>query len=323
MKRILAFTLIFAMLFTAMLGIMPAAEEDAKLEITHANLEFASNVYLLVAVNYTGVCADEAEALEKVYITVGGDKVTADAALTADEDTPAGCVAFKYTKISAKEIGDVYEIAAFVDGEAEAQDTTTYSILEYAVKAKAEKPGTKLATAVVAMVNFGAAAQDAFEYEGDYALKADNSDGFGYGMIIFGGAAENRKTFAAVGTEVAVPAANSNFTNAAALYNMSFAAVTDENLAVTEGIQRYFYYGQDVMGETSKFTSSATLSTDAGYAYLFNNLDFTNMCCSVPDPADAGSDHARYLSRISGTLSGVRRPYTSSPIIITVSGSKE
>ena len=77
MKRILAFTLIFAMLFTAMLGIMPAAEgEAAKLEITHANLEFASNVYLLVAVNYTGVCADEAEALEKVYITVGGDKVT-------------------------------------------------------------------------------------------------------------------------------------------------------------------------------------------------------------------------------------------------------
>ena len=260
------------MLFTAMLGIMPAAEgEAAKLEITHANLEFASNVYLLVAVNYTGVCADESEALEKVYITVGGDKVTADAELTADEETPAGCVAFKYTNISAKEIGDIYEIAAFVDGEAEAQDTTTYSILEYAIKGKTTTPRMK--AALEAMIAFGAAAQDAFEYEGDYDLAKT------WGMVLFGGvAAENKKVFAEVGTPVTAPAADSaTFPSGATLYDMSFAAVTDENLAVTEGIQRYFYYGQDVMGETSKFTSSATLSTDAGYAYLFNNLDFTNM----------------------------------------------
>ncbi|MBR2965789.1 MAG: hypothetical protein IKC34_04500 [Clostridia bacterium] len=258
MKRILAFTLIFAMLFTAMLGIMPAAEgEAAKLEITHANLEFASNVYLLVAVDYTGVCADEAEALEKVYITVGGDKVIADADLTADEETPDGCVAFKYTKISAKEIGDIYEIAAFVDGEAEAQDTTTYSILEYAIKTKVEKPGTKLANAVAAMINFGAAAQDAFGYKGDYAL-ADENGVIDYGMVVFGGAAENKKAIAKVGTTVNVPAADTSVfaKYPATLYGMSFNAVTDTTIQVAEGVSRYFYYGEDLEDKVFVHTGS-------------------------------------------------------------------
>ena len=288
MKRILAFTLIFAMLFTAMLGIMPAAEgEAAKLEITHANLEFASNVYLLVAVNYTGVCADEAEALEKVYITVGGDKVTADADLTADEDTPAGCVAFKYTKISAKEIGDVYEIAAFVDGEAEAQDTTTYSILEYAVKAKATSNDDNLKAAVIAMLDFGAAAQAAFDYEGDYALSENNADGIGYGMVIIGGADEaTRKTLAATGTQVDPVMDTTVFAKDGdgKIYDMNFEArnLTNRPIKVTEGISRYFYYGSDIAGDTTKFmdftvtaaTSGTPGSAGLGSLKIVTGLDF-------------------------------------------------
>ena len=82
MKRILAFTLIFAMLFTAMLGVMSSAAQKINengytgqtptLKIEHANVEFGSTVYLLVAVDYyvAGIEYDKDNARPKAEIKV-------------------------------------------------------------------------------------------------------------------------------------------------------------------------------------------------------------------------------------------------------------
>ena len=124
MKRILAFALIFTMLFTAMLGIMPAAEEIATLDITRANVEFGSTVYLLIEVDYAAAGL-ESGADVKVDVT---NKAGVPTTLTPDSSIKGiekGCVGFKYTNLSAKEMGDVLTIKAYVDGK----DALTDSII--------------------------------------------------------------------------------------------------------------------------------------------------------------------------------------------------
>ena len=138
MKRTLSLVLAFILVFTALLGMIPtsAAEtETGKLKITKANLEFASTVYLLIAVDYTDVYATAEEAVAGVSITVDGERLTPDASVPA----PEGSVGFKYKKLSAKEMGDELIIEAFAGDSAEADDFVSYSILEYTIKARETK----------------------------------------------------------------------------------------------------------------------------------------------------------------------------------------
>ena len=251
MKKILSITLVLAMLFSALLGVtsFAADEEPAKLDIKSANIEFASTVYLLIAVDYTGVYADEAAALAGVKLTVNGTELTPDAALTADESTPDNTVAFKYTKLSAQEMGDELEIKAFKGNEE--QDSLWYSVLEYTICAKSLYSDDALLMAVIdAMLNFGAEAQKVFLAEGEtVATKYDFDLAKEHGIAIVGGAtAESNKILAEVGTTVSPVAKN---TNASDLYDIHFNKVAGNAIAISNGYNRYFFYGS-YYGNTDK-----------------------------------------------------------------------
>ena len=264
MKRILAFALIFTVLFTAMLGIMPSADttEPAKLDIAQANVQFGSTVYLLVAVDYAAAGLSSGADVKVDVTNKAGETTTLTPDSTIFDSLKKGeqdkvpvntYVLFKYAELSAKEMGDVLTIKAYVEGKDALTDSIKYSILEYAVKEKATNSGTARATAVEKMISFGAAAQVAFEYEGDYELTdGEYIEGKGYklidyGMVIVGGATDaTRKTLAKVG-ETVTPAADTTVfaKHPATLYNLNFTAVNGSSVAVKEGISRYFYYGPD------------------------------------------------------------------------------
>ena len=282
MKRILAFALIFTMLFTAMLGIMPAAEQELTgetqnptLYISRANLQFDTTIYLLIEVDY-GWAGFANDPGVKVAVT-HGDETTILEPDPSIEGLATECVGFKYTDLSAKEMADTLTITAYCDGADVGSDTTTYSLLEYAIKAKATYPGSKLATVCEKMLAFGAAAQDAFGYEGDHAL-ADENGAIDYGMVLVGGAA-TRKVIAPVGSLVNPTADTNTFTSEAALYDMSFNTVDAAALTVASGISRYFYYGADVTGNAGNFVNTdARTHADKN---LFNTIDFSKMFSGV------------------------------------------
>ena len=263
------------MLFTAMLGIMPSAKQalgstqTPTLHITRANLEFKSTIYLLIEVSYGIAGLDSGDKI-KVDVTHRGVTTT----LTPDstiENLGTECVGFKYTELSAKEMADTLTITAYCEGVKSA--TTTYSLLEYAIKAKATYPGSKLATACEAMLAFGAAAQEAFGYKGEYAL-ADENGVIDYGMVIVGGA-EQRKTMVKVGESFAPVADPDTFAGEATLYDIKFNAVADNSISeVPSGVSRYFYYGNELRGDDTKFNSNTFKTTTYAQHYLFNSIDF-------------------------------------------------
>ena len=236
MKRTLSLILAVTLVLVAMLGIIPTAEGEAlsgSIEISQANVEFGSSVYLLIAVDYTAAYATADEAKANVTISVDDKTLTPDESVSA----PEGTIGFKYVDLGAKNMGDILEIKAF-DGETEA-DSITYSILEYTLKAKAlNSKDTYLMAVVDAMIEFGAAAQTAFEYTGDYDLSKE------HGIAVVGGSLDG-KYIAEVGAKV-ITTATDAIGSDATLYDMRFDAVAvDENKAMTmeAGYNRYFYYG--------------------------------------------------------------------------------
>ena len=93
MKRTVSLILAAALVFIAMLGIIPTAEDvpAGSIEISQANVIFDSNIYLLIAVDYTGAYATADEAKANITITVDGDVLTPDESV----DAPEGTVGFK------------------------------------------------------------------------------------------------------------------------------------------------------------------------------------------------------------------------------------
>ena len=235
MKRSLSLILAIVLAFTSMLGVISFAdstEAEASVSISQANVEFGNTVYLLIAVDYTAVYETADAAKAKITITVDGKTLTPDDSVEA----PAGTVGFKYVDLGAKNMGDVLEIKAF-DGNTEA-DSTTYSILEYAIKAKDTSGDELLEATVDAMIAFGAAAQSAFNYVGDYDLSKE------HGMAVVGGSVDG-KYIAEVGAKVA-PAPRDAIGSDATLYDMKFDAVAldgNKAMSMAAGYNRYFYYG--------------------------------------------------------------------------------
>ena len=248
-----------SLVLVAMLGVIPTAEEAAapagSIEITQANVEFGNSVYLLVAVDYTDAYASLDEAKANITISIDGKVLTPDDSVAA----PEGTVGFKYTDLGAQYMGDVLEIKAF-DGETEA-DSTTYSILEYTLKAKDVYSDDSYLMAVVdAMIDFGAEAQSVFEYTGDYDLSKE------HGMVLVGGSAQG-KYIAEVGAEVIPTADTSVFVKSdVKLYNLTFDVVANNAITVADGISRYFFYGSDLWGAEGSYDSSNgdTKSPNAG-----------------------------------------------------------
>ena len=100
MKKILSLVLVLAMAFSAMLGITSFAEDAGVLVVSQASLEFADNVYLLIAVDYSAVGSADGITL-KIKNNKTGEESNIDAP-ASDITAPTGCVAFKYDDIGAK-----------------------------------------------------------------------------------------------------------------------------------------------------------------------------------------------------------------------------
>lgn len=190
MKRSISLILVLAMLATAMLGITSFAEEEASvatasdaLTVYSARVEFGNTVYLHVAVK-----ADSADGLKLTITNTVLDDDDPDKTVTLDPDTsidaPEGCVAFRYGKLGAKNMGDQLSIQASqgdVVGKAK-----TYSILEYALTAENENDA-ELTALVKAMIKYGAKAQVAFGHadKATYPLQDADKNLIDYSYVKF------------------------------------------------------------------------------------------------------------------------------------------
>ena len=242
------------MAFSLMLGVVSfAGDESGELEISQARLEFADCVYLLIAVDYTAV-----GSADGITLNITNNGVTST--LTPDPKiaAPNGCVAFRYIDLGAKNMGDELTLQALKDGEPNGE-SKTYSILEYALKATSGGD-EKLINLVNAMIRYGAKAQAAWNYEGDYDLTKE------YGLVVVGGATkETKKTIAEVGTTVTPEMDAAKFPAGAELYGINFEKA--DSVVVTKGMSRYYYFGTDIYGD--KYGDGATTYND----HVATNLD--------------------------------------------------
>lgn len=176
MKRTLSLILVLAMVFSMMLGVVPHATEETTTEESYkasANLMFADTVYLLVAVDCPESVTDPKTA---VKLNITNNKTGASTVLAADESIsiPSGYdVAFKYTELGAKNMGDELKIE-ILNGDT-VVSTLTYSVLEYALRV--ENLGNEALSKVVsAMIKYGASAQKAFLESGKTIAEAYTYD---------------------------------------------------------------------------------------------------------------------------------------------------
>ena len=199
MKKSISLILTLVLVFTAMLGVIPAtAEEAPALYITHANLEMGNAPYLYFAVNYSDFDSSAGIQLKvtntKTNATHVYDPIPAEDATAMK--APADCVVFKYTAINWQKMGDELKVQAMKDG-ADCGEAKTYSVLEYALKAQVMD--SERADLYVAMLNYGANMQNVMEYTGTYNLFKT------YSLIEVAGGTINKKNkiIVELGTTVA------------------------------------------------------------------------------------------------------------------------
>lgn len=178
MKRSISLILVLAMILTAMLGIISGAETapEPSIEVSHANVQFANTIYLLVAVNY-GDYENVGDIKLKITNTVTGsvDVISRSRSTESSEGFPEGCVGFKYMGLIPKNLGDELILQAYI-GDTAVGEAKSYSILEYSIKAE-EQNNANLTSLVKAMINYGQKAQVAFDWKdkATYDLSIDYS----------------------------------------------------------------------------------------------------------------------------------------------------
>ena len=241
MKKSVSLVLVLVLLCSALLGVSSFAADESTpstLEVASANLQFAETIYLLIAVDYTGVYESLEEAQTKVTLKVT-NTAREDEVYTLTPDasiTKAGCVCFTLTELGAKNMGDQLTLQALNNGKASG-DAKTYSILEYALKAKGAS--ATLDAVCDAMIAYGDAAQTAYgtKSTATYDLSKD------YGIVVVKGSVEGKK-LAEVGSTASFTANTAKTGANAALYDYSFAKVTDNGtFTVTSGSQKYMFLG--------------------------------------------------------------------------------
>lgn len=297
MKRSISLILALALLISAFICIIPTAEGESvgSLKVSSANLQFGSNIYLMIAVDYSDVCDSYDAAKEAVTVKItekGGNEIilTADDSVAATEGFPEGCVGFKHTTLSAKRMGDVLTIQAYNNGE-ESGDSVIYSILEYAIKTKSEYPDDEtLCAAVDAMLEFGAEAQKAFKHDFDYDLTKNHT----IARLVGGAKFENgyAKTILEEGAP-AVTATHPDYADDAVWFNTMLQVRGDSStlsVAYTGKTETYFAAPASAAGDyaldmeareatmyfygieyTHSYASSSGVFTNKTYSYFVKN----------------------------------------------------
>ena len=309
MKKSLSLILILTLLFSLMLCIVPTAEPtpaseikgslEGKYQISMANIVFDTNVHLLIAVDIQHVGSANwnnwAAAKDSIYVTVNGERLpdsTAADRLDKEDGTKSNqYVCFKYANIGAKSMGDELEIKVFHSADATTpDDTVTYSVLEYAVKAKELYPDdSALMNVIDKMLAYGAAAQSAFGHSGDYALGDADGNVYNYSIAsLYGGATfanGKTKTLIKEGETLTASVAGSS----ANYYwlNSEFSSVSTGNtLAVSysTSTQKYtptqFYFNMDdYSGDKQTISAKNTAINVNDYNTLLTNdgsIEVTN-----------------------------------------------
>ena len=265
MKRSLSLILVLVMIFSMLSGVIAGAKtasDKGTLEINEASIAFGSDVYLLIAVDYSGLDIDVDTAKADVTVKVSHknsaepEELIVDESVMATMNFPENSVGFK-CEIGAKNMGDVLTLQAYYNDEASGA-SLEYSILEYAIKAKALYSDNEyLVDALDKMLMFGAAAQKAFDYEGDYTLYDEN----GYvehGIVsIFN---SNSKVIAPVNSVIAPTAPEGEVDPI--LYDYSFNRMADNEIVVEKGVNSYFFISSDDRTVYSFDATNPTLTSD-------------------------------------------------------------
>ena len=229
MKKTTSLALVFAMLFSALVGIVSfAGEEDSKpeLKVAYANIELANAVYLYIAVDYSDFGSKDGVKL-KVTNNVSG--VTTTLSPSSKIAAPAGCVAFRYANIGLTNMGDELTIQAYKDGVASGE-AKTYSLLEYALKIH-ENGSELLVELVEGMIKVGASQQKLSGNYGTYNL------GKKWALVVASGATV-RKAIVERGSELALTPKDSDRT---ALYTSALGRLTGNTVVASEAYQSYLF----------------------------------------------------------------------------------
>lgn len=278
MKRTLSLILVLAMMLTAMLGVISFADaapaaETPELDISDATLQFASAVYIYVAVDYS-----DFDSAEGVTLKVTNNKTGDSTILQPNKSVtaPTNCVAFKYTALGSKNMGDELTLQAMKDGVASGS-SKTYSVLEYALKAQAQGDA-KLTALMQAMLKYGADSQTAFNHPGSYDLKKS------YSLVKVGGIGSvngKTKTIVETGTAVSVTASASDavwYTSAVqrqgvgASISVNTAKPYQALYAVPKSVANSESYELDM----DKYTGNATLDVNTPKADIGGTLSWLN-----------------------------------------------
>lgn len=249
MKRIISLALTLSLLLTALLAVVPASAEETptgELKVSAASLEFSSKVYLMVAVDYSELYSDYDSAKAEVTVTVTDKQgveteLLPDDSVRATEGFPENSLGFKLTTLGAKNMADQLTIQAY-NGDNASGEPVVYSILEYAVSAKARTDDPALEYAIDCMLELGAEAQRAFNYAGDYPLY-DEEGYIDYGMLVVYGGAQ-KKVFGKIGSEL-TPAASADIGANPLLYTTSYDRIAENTVTVEKGVQKVFYISAD------------------------------------------------------------------------------
>ena len=321
MKRTLSLVLVLAMLCTAMLGITSFAasegETSDKLVISQASLQFADTVYLLIAVDYTAVyeTLDAASAAVKLSIKNNATGVTS-APLSPDASVVlAGHVCFTYKELGAKNMGDELELTA-IDSTSSANnsDSKTYSILEYALKARGASDS--LDAVCEAMIAYGNAAQTTLNWKSTatYDLSKD------WGLVLFGGAT-SKKQIGEAGATVTAPAASDELGGSAVLYSADFKKAAS-SITVKEGVSRYFYLGSNLTDYNLDFTigniAAGTVIIDGATASSSSAAN-KNIYSTIAGGASLTSSAGSKGWKVTSSAKEVANDYAS---IVEVDGEK-
>ena len=239
MKRIISLALVLAMLFTAMLGIIPAAEGSAAVtlpeelsgvRIESAQLVFASTVYFKIQIycrylDGDGVQGGEHRQKLGLNITDKKGNVTE---LTYDDksDESVYRIVFNVKVGGAKNIGDELKLEMTYDGTVFGE-AKSISIFELGLLSKKAAPkdesdkNVALHALIDEMNNYAAAAQDAFGYTGDYDLDVDKT--YTNAVKLKGGATfEDGSTFKAFAEGDTATVSNEYITENVVWYNSNY-----------------------------------------------------------------------------------------------------
>ncbi len=150
------------------------------LNVALCNLQFESNVYLLYAVETENTDVKLQVWVDKDYSTENPDVELSPTIETIEGKTYS---VFTYSDLAAKQMTDVVYVRAYV-GDTYGE-VYKYSIQQYAYKVitLAQEPEAsadivKIAPAMKAMLNYGAAMQEYFEYKTDDLANKGISEGY-------------------------------------------------------------------------------------------------------------------------------------------------